>query len=627
MAKKSSKKKIPELSQKEKEKNRKELERKIIDAYKESFLEGIYPSAKDICKKFGISERVIYNSGNGGSAVFAKRAVKELGNKLKYKVSYHPNPNIRYKKEDVLLMYAEAYKEHGKSVSRKLLAQINRKLNIDLHYYFSGTIEAEMMARKAYPNLFDDIQMGMLSKDVESIEKLRVAVERNKNFVITTAVTGCPVNVKFYQGLKRFCKEHNTVLLIMVCSDPAKDKETANKQGTIDNILSEEVIVIEDTSLNSNLHLSTIKMSAKQISPLSGLGRIKKEKGSLIFASPKFFLDYVSAKNSKKSLPHGIMTTGAITNPSYNSDMYMSLRTAYIAEYDHRLGALFVQIKDNDVFHVKQLEVKCEDSSFCYLNKRYYSNKTVKERPEAIVLPDIHADITCPISKDVWTRIIKETKPKKVFLHDLLNGTSINHWIENDIIEKSLITKLGRDDLTKELDGVCDEINHYLKICEEVYIVPSNHNMWLDRWLRAAKYAKDPKNHYIGLILAKALFEGHNPLQYYYEVIKQNKNKKVIWPEMNDDIFIGNVQLNCHGHKGVNGSKGTIKGMETAYVESISGHSHSAGILRNAWKVGTSTELDEGYNAGPGTWTKTACLVYSYGERTLINDVFGEWKE
>ena len=50
-------------------------------------------------------------------------------------------------------------------------------------------------------------------------------------------------------------------------------------------------------------------------------------------------------------------------------------------------------------------------------------------------------------------------------------------------------------------------------MADEIVIVKSNHDEFLERYLREAKYANDPQNHRLSLDLAIALYEDYDPLR------------------------------------------------------------------------------------------------------------------
>jgi hypothetical protein len=121
------------------------------------------------------------------------------------------------------------------------------------------------------------------------------------------------------------------------------------------------------------------------------------------------------------------------------------------------------------------------------------------------------------------------------------------------------------------------------------------------------------------------MLDGGDPLKYGVEMhgLKTNKVKCLMRDE---DFKIARIQLGAHGDLGANGARGSLRAMEAAYGNSVSGHSHSPEILRGAWQCGTSSYLKLSYNRGPSSWMHSSCLVYPNGSRQLINSINGEWK-
>jgi hypothetical protein len=158
-----------------------------------------------------------------------------------------------------------------------------------------------------------------------------------------------------------------------------------------------------------------------------------------------------------------------------------------------------------------------------------------------------------------------------------------------------------------------------------VVVVKSNHDEFLDRYLRHGKYVEDSQNHRFALDLACALIDGKDPLQVGCEMTGLNKFSNIKWLCRDQDYKIAGIQLGSHGDKGANGSRGSLRTMEAAYGSSISGHSHVPEIYRNAWSVGTSSLLRLSYVVGPSSWLHSSILVYSNGSRQIINAIEGHW--
>jgi hypothetical protein len=568
---------------------------------------------------------------------FSKHFIQELCGGLinvrKILAKTHPDlfqydlnaPRSKATKKDLIQWYIKVHNKYGRTPTKEEIRSFGGYTLNQIGNHYGGIRPLEKAARAECADAFNDVSLKSL-RTLSKVNELRQALRKYKKFVVTTAVTGCAVHQPFLDSLKALCTRENAKLLILVCSDPAKPKDASNDE-LVDRKLLEETIILEDSRLNSNLFLSTIKLSAKQLNPTTGLQRIGKKNGSFIYASPKIFLKYTSVRNDKNKWPHCIMTTGAITRPEYNSEMYMSQRTAYIADHDHKLGAIFVEIQDHEKYHFTQVECKNTNGEIFFRDNRIEPSGVLsKVKARAFIMGDMHSGFSCPKTKKAWTEIIELTKPEFIAVHDGFNGISVNGWIESDFVAKYLRSKSGLDCVETELRVFMTELKYYASRCETLLVIPSNHNEWLERWLRKGKFVTDSKNACIGAKLFVAMCEGHNPLRYALEVLCGMDVKNIQWLDRNEDFYIEDIQVNCHGDMGVNGSKGSLQGMENAYPESFSGHSHTAGILRDAWAVGTSGFLQEEYNNGPGTWTNTSGLIYPGGCRALVNSLAGSWR-
>jgi hypothetical protein len=226
-------------------------------------------------------------------------------------------------------------------------------------------------------------------------------------------------------------------------------------------------------------------------------------------------------------------------------------------------------------------------------------------------------------------QIIKALKPKYIVLHDAFNGLSINHHEEHAQISKAKRVANNKHKLEDEVERLTQDIEDFIKLNTNVVIVKSNHDEFLCKhYLQYGKYIHDPQNHRYALPLAISMLDGIDPLQYAVENKLSNAKYKnnITWLKRDDDFCIAGIQLGAHGDKGSNGSRGSLHSMESAYGNCVTGHSHTPGILRGAWAVGTSSLLKLNYNTGPSSWLQAHCLVYSNGSRQLINIINGKWR-
>jgi len=465
------------------------------------------------------------------------------------------------------------------------------------------------------PEIFD----GLINDTIFTEEyqtTLKRTIKSYKRFVITTAVSGKEVDEKALEAVKTYCKHNNAMLLVLPCEDVASRGSMFKYE--LDNRLDSAGFISQDIKLNNNIHLSSIMVSAKQINPLTGLERLAQAKGSAILASPKQYLKFVSTSNLK--LPHALMTTGAITISDYSTDKAMSQRTSYIAEFDHVVGALVVEIEDSEMFHFRQIQFD-KEGYFYDLGKKYSHTGKVSNVEETVcVFGDTHVGSHDLGVNEQLKLITKEVKAKEIVVHDLYDGHSTSHHLIGKPVILANMARKGQTKLMEEGKITAEWLNDWCNRINKITVVKSNHDEVLDRYINEGRWLYDEVNLYDALPLVRAKMDGHDPLEYLLtKMIGLDKPNKINFLKRDEDYIVYGIVNDAHGDLGAGGSKGSIGSLEKAYFKATIAHSHTAGILRNIYQVGTSTKLKLSYNRGPGSWTWTMCIEYPNGSRQLIN--------
>lgn len=342
------------------------------------------------------------------------------------------------------------------------------------------------------------------------LDALNKAVKKHKKYFVTTAVNGCSVHPQALISVKNWCVANKALLLVLPANDPAHNMD--NKKGwNFDSNLYNEQIVFDEISLNSNVFISSILVGAKQINPTTGLGRITQLKGSAIFASPKQSLEFDAVSNVK--YPHARFTTGAITVPDYSTTRFMSERTAYIANHDHVMGGIIVEVVDDAEYHFRQVQFDAQ-GGFCDLGIYHNQGKTKKIKSK-IVFGDYHASEVDQEAKKAAAEIILQVGCDEIIMHDFHNGSSTGHHNENKMILKAKMSNQKRLSLLGELETDAAELNYWsaFKQINRITMVKSNHDEIIDRWLDEARFVKEPENTMIGCFLAYHAIKGSSPLQ------------------------------------------------------------------------------------------------------------------
>ncbi len=483
--------------------------------------------------------------------------------------------------------------------------------------------------RKAAKEFAPEVFANIIDDDLftpKRFKALRDEAANYKRFVVTTAVTGCYVHPAFMATLQNYCKLNNALLLVMTASDPAA---IADERFFLDPALKDEHIVGQDVALNKKIWLSAVKLSAKHIDPASGMKRMGQRNGSFIYASPKQRLKLTATSNVK--LPHVVMTTGACTVPAYKSANYMSDRTAYLADHDHVLGAIVVEIQSEKRYHFRQIQAD-RFGAIADLGIMYSGKKTLTYHPDSLVLGDWHSGETDERARaafvDATDSVRAVTKPSRLVIHDGFNGLSINHHEIKDPILRAQRSKLQQLSLEAEIRKYGDDLNRLCEKADEIAVSKSNHDDFLYTYLKNAFYEKDPHNFEFAVdILALVTKTAGNPVKLALELTGVLKYPdKIRWLERDEDFKVAGIELGAHGDKGADGGRGSLKAMEEGYGNSVSGHAHKPEILRGAWQVGTLSKMKLGYNVGMSSWLHTSCLVYPNGMRQMINVVDGRWR-
>ncbi|MEO0271660.1 MAG: hypothetical protein ABIM30_01050 [candidate division WOR-3 bacterium] len=464
-----------------------------------------------------------------------------------------------------------------------------------IRYHYGNITQFKEYVLKCNPSL--------LSKFTIKKSKLQ-----SKLYVVTTVFAGHRVNKNFFKALKLYTKTNNAELLII---------PVGIDTGIFDPILKNECFIDREVYLNSNLQIIPFDTNITESDPISSVTRIVKKQSSLIIPSSKLRLKYIPIK--KESIPRAVMTTGTLCELTNNS---ITTKRRYLGVSDMVNSAIVVRIENDEFFHFRQLLFK--NNSFVDLGKQY-SNTGVKTNSNGIcVLGDLHVGHTdLTFLQDAIT-LLKRIKIKTIFLHDVFDAYSISHHDLKKELMIGIKKYSGKGSLKKELDLYVQMLDQLSKDFN-IYIVKSNHDEHLERYLIEGRFMTDYENQKLGLQLAHYIYDGKNPLQeYYLQNSKSKQKQRITWLSRDSSFEFGGNELAQHGDVGANGSYASIKQLEALFGNIVFGHTHSPEIFHGAWCVGTSTKPFPFYGIGPSSWMQTFCIIYDNGGKQLINYVNGK---
>lgn len=433
----------------------------------------------------------------------------------------------------------------------------------------------------------------------------------------TEWIIGENLHEPFFKSILSFCKKNSAELVILPTRGHVK--ALSDQPAHFSSILEPYLDTNFATEFKFNKYLTAmdLRINPQQQDPLtniSSIGTKDNRKGSLIVASPKQMLQVKATGN--ESSPRILASTGSITVPQY-----LNNRIGRIAESRHVVGGLVVTIIGNR-FLVHQVQCKNVEGSFNWLGTRYFADGSTKEeRAEAMKLGDVHAGYHNKTALEATYEQLATLRPKKVFLEDVFDGTSVSHHLEKDLVSRSMLPENFRT-LENEIAAckeLMEEIWTYTPEDCEVYLTDANHPDFVNRYLKAGRYIKDVQNFGIAHDMVGELRRGLNPLK-----LRLDPNDIFTWLDINDDLHVEGVQMACHGHS-AGAARGSIKNMESIYGDIFTGHSHSPGIHYNSYQVGHLSQDRHGYNLGPSNWAHCNGCVYQYGEKSLMFIIDGEW--
>lgn len=470
--------------------------------------------------------------------------------------------------------------------------------------------------KAAWPNISTDKkEKPKFGRD--NIEVIRDDSNKGKKrrYFVTTAVAGQSLHDPFFHSIKTYCEKNKAELVIL----PMHGVRARHEQYP-EELKEYAHHMVSHYTFNSKICAFDIMLKPQDIIPLTGLPRLGQKSNSIIVASPKQQMKVVPV--STNSTPHILQSTGSITCP----DSYTYTRRGVLGRQDHVLGGVVIEIPDDGTFLHRQVRI---DSlgGFYDLDSYYLKEKQgLGARAEAMVVGDIHAGFVDPTARKAWFELGKTVRTKRIFLHDLMDGCSISHHHEND-----LMAKVSRPANVATLEAELETVGKELQLWQqhfpdaEIIVVASNHDEHLNRYLKEGRFVKDHANVLLALELGRYYFSGLNPIEEYLKL--KMGITGIRWLKRDEDYRVEGIQCGLHGDKGANGGKGGVHSIELSFGRAMVGHAHTPQIFRDTWVVGTTSYLQRDYTIGyASSWLHTSGLIYPGGQRTLITSINGRWR-
>lgn len=473
-------------------------------------------------------------------------------------------------------------------------------------------------------------KMGLKEKPEIEPEQYAKAKQRKfdrtkSRFIITWGQNNTPIHKRFYQNLEAYAEEIDADIHIILgrYKNPTSVFEDSDEEFWVDEVMKYADANRHDIHKYVSI-MSDVKIQPTAVNPMSGMQGISGI-NSCVFGSPKLQMEMIPVLEGNK--PKMMLTTGSVTKKNYTDS-----KAGKKGEFHHVYGFVVVEIKDNKTYFIRQVSADEVSGDFCDLYYKVSGGVVSKIKSlEAIILGDIHFGHHDQKVIDRTLEFVNQVKPKHVVLHDVFDGDSISHHQMKDPFMQYGKEVNGTNDLGKELEEMMGGLEPFSKF-ENVVIVRSNHDDFLDRWLKNEDWKRQPtpKNARLYMRLSDILLaqyaEDPSRVKGVIPHIINERYPNFITLGRNSSYKIkGGWECAQHGDIASNGSRGSLHNFRQLNTKVIVGHYHSPGRKDGAIAVGTSTKLRVGYNQGPSSWLQSHVIVHDNGKAQHINFIDGEF--
>lgn len=376
------------------------------------------------------------------------------------------------------------------------------------------------------------------------------------------------------------------------------------------------------------------------VNPLEGLENYTYRKSTIV-PHPKLAMESIPTMKSE-----GVklmFTTGCISRRNY-----IKRKAGFKAEHFHSYGFLLVEVDADGRWYCRQV-IQGEDGSMYDMDRRAFKGKvTTGHRVADITWGDIHAlkldkavaEVSFGHAK---TSMVETLRPETQHVHDLLDFSPRSHHTRKDPHEVYRAFKNGHWELTAELKITADVLwNQIVRPWCETFVVNSNHDRHLERWLKEADWRLDPANAKTILALNLVVLQGIDAdrktnltevaLHMGWDKIETDRPIGTVKFLAEDESHIilpkvdGGIECGLHGDRGSNGAKGTVSGIAKTDRKTNMADKHAAAICNHVYCCGLTGLLDQNYNHGLNSWTHAHIVTYPNGERAIYSIWKGKWR-
>lgn len=349
-----------------------------------------------------------------------------------------------------------------------------------------------------------------------------------------------------------------------------------------------------------------------------------------VFPHPDICLETLTRVRSEGLRVH--LTTGAVTMPTTGGGR------------DRReVGAVIAEVAADGGAYCRHLTAAAEgDGAFQDLDVLVTGGVVRRGcRAEAICFGDIHHVHMDPrVASATWgigqsrrgIALVDHLRPRAMVFHDVCDFEARNAHDERDHLKRFAQFASGRGDVAAELAAAARFLRDTRRKDCDSFVVSSNHDDGLVRWLREADHRTDPLN---ALFYLEANLDLHRTLAasasadgFFGRTLRRLSDDGLAGVRFlgrGEGLRIADAEVGMHGHLGSDGRPGSVRYFESLGIRATLGHTHRPVTRGGIYCTGVcQTELH--YARGPLTsWASSHVVAYPTGGRQhlfLIGDAF-----
>jgi hypothetical protein len=341
-------------------------------------------------------------------------------------------------------------------------------------------------------------------------------------------------------------------------------------------------------------------------------------------------------------------STGAVTMRNY-----IQKRAGILGERRHNYGGLIVEVDCKGNWYVRQLHIGRDNEVYDIGPRGFRAVRVTGTKVEvikanappdqtwmeAITFGDIHAaEMDVDVRELGWSKggFLDQLAPRRQFWHDVFSMRSRGHHDIKSFHQMYRKFALGEDNVEDEMQVTADFLTEAHREWCEAYVVRSNHDRHLDRWLDEADPKRDLLNaRYYNRLqerTLKAFDEGDADFMVLEFALRTAGIPAAIAFLGEDDSKVicrqapgGGIECALHGDLGPNGSRGSTRALTKLGRAATKCHDHTARIMGPVYSAGACS-LDFPYMKGPNAHSVSHVPAWINGTRQVITFWAGKFR-